>query len=154
MLDGLRYRFKLWKLQRSNTGITKFYTKERKKALNQQNGLEELELIFHNAMSEHSLVNDEIAQLQSGYLLGQAEKYLIPKPEFKQTGGAWESSKITGLWRLTPHEMSSLRAKVRQERKERSEPVQKWLTNIKLLISLITVLVGALIGVIVWILRN
>lgn len=97
-------------------------------------------------MAEHLFLEDEIAKLLSWHLIGQANRYLIPTPEFKQEG-AWVQSNITGLWHLTPHAMLSLRTEVRQERKERSEYVQKWLTVIATFIAAMTGLVGALIGV-------
>lgn len=88
---------------------------------------------------EIDLIDDEIAQLQSAYLLRQAEIYFVPKPEFKTKDGAWERSNITGLWRLAEHPISELRDVIRREKKERREHLQSWTV-------LLTGFAGTLIG--------
>ena len=75
-------------------------------------------------------------------------------PEYEEIGEAWEKSHISGRWRLTSHEMLSLRAKVRQERKEHREYVQKWLAVVAPAIGAMIGLVGALIGLVAMVSSN
>ena len=70
---------------------------------------------------EVNLIDDDIAKLQTRYLFRQAEKYLIPKPEFNTESGDWEESRIDGRFHLTPNAMLELKAAVRKEKKERRE---------------------------------
>ena len=140
MLAGLSYEFELRRLQRRKEKTRKLHKKLLDEAREQKKNREEIEKIAHDEGSVIDYIDDEITQLQSRYLFRQAEKYLIPLPEFKTHDGAWEKADFTERLRLTPHALSELRTAVRQEKKERREHWQTWLI-------LLTGFMGTLIGV-------
>ena len=139
MFESISHEFELRCLQREKKKTRKHHARLYDEAEKQKKKRDELEEIIHYEMSEVDFIDDKIAKLQTRYLLQQAEKYLIPKPEFDTDSGAWEESRIDGRFHLTPTAMSELKAAVRHEKKEQREHWQSWLV-------LIAGLVGALTG--------
>ena len=139
MFDGLSHELKLRRLQRQKIKTSKHYRTLHDQAQKQKKKEDELQNIISEEMHNLDLIDDDIAKLHTRYLLQQAERYLIPKPEFNTEGGAWEESRIDARFQLTPTARSELKAAVRQEKKERREHWQSWLV-------LIVGLVGALTG--------
>ena len=137
--ETISHNFELRRLQHQKKKTRKHHTKLYDEAQKQKKKRDELEEIIHDEWGEVDFIDDKIAKLQTRYLLQQAEKYLIPKPEFDTDSGAWEKSRIDSRFHLTPTAMSELKAAVRHERKERREHWQSWLV-------LIVGLVGALTG--------
>lgn len=150
MLDDLQHVWRIWRRQAQKQDISKEYRKLQAKARKEKEE-EEINRLIHEEMWETDLINDEILQLQSRYLLNKAEKYLLPKPEFKSQDGAWEQSEITGKWRLNQPALSELKTVVRNEQKQLRDRWQSWLTSLSVFIGALTGLAGVLIGLLsVW----
>src|SRR6476659_8718418 len=100
MFDELRYQFQLWRLQREKRSLRAASDKENK-ALEArwkrddpgpEKRLEEVRNLAEVEMHEVLAVDEQIARLQTRYLLEQAERYLLPRPPFRADGegAAWE----------------------------------------------------------------
>lgn len=87
---------------------------------------------------EKDQFESQISRLETRFLVSEARRYLIPIPPTR-TKGTWEQTKYDERWVLTYQAMQELRRNIRNERRERSDPVKTWL-------ALVTGLVGALIG--------
>ena len=127
------------RLQADKRRIRKTNKKLIDQAKQQKKPRDELEVLHYDARIDIGQVDEDIWHLQMQYLSQQAEKYLLPIPEFKEDSGEWIQSIFTGRWRLSPDALAKLRTDIRPEQKERRE---YWTTLITLLIGL----VGALIG--------
>jgi hypothetical protein len=140
MFRNLKYHIQLRWLQRKARRTHAFYRKLYRKAQKQNppQGLDEISL---EDRMETDLIDDDIAQLRSQYLIEQAEDYLIPVPEIERKGDAWEQSDISGRWRLTRKSAVRLLSAIRKEKTERFD---YWQKRIGLLIGLLTLLLGIL----------
>lgn len=97
------------------------------------------EELFHEFRMEENLIEDELMHLVSSYWTFVANKHLIPVPEFKTEGGAWEEARTTGRYHLSRQALSDLRAAICKEKKERHELWLLWLAGL-------TGVIGALTG--------
>jgi hypothetical protein len=129
MLDYLRFRLDLWKLERSKRKIIKGYAADLAEARKRKAPRDEREGILHTERWELEAVDDEIAQLHTLYLLRKAHRLIIPIPK-TDDGETWEVSKQFGYRLLTPKGMSDLRAAARAERKARRE---EWLVFVPMI---------------------
>ena len=82
----------------------------------------------------------KIRSAETQFLLRQGRRHLIPVPALSDEGH-WEWSEDKRRAYLTLHAMRELRALIRDEQRQRWEPVKLWL-------PLLTGLVGALIGLV------
>jgi hypothetical protein len=102
--------------------------------------VEELEKLTHEEIFEVQVIEDKISRLQTTFLRDEAQRYLLPVPEFNTTDdGAWEQATTAAQYQLKPAALAELRSAIRQEKKERRE---SWQSSAALAIGLI----GALIG--------
>lgn len=143
MLDGIRLSLKVQRLERQKRRTFKRYAPLIKLA-RCKNDNDEAERLSFDERTDVDLIDDEIDQLHSNYLIRRAHRYFLAIPEFKPKGADWEESQITGGWRLTRPAFEVLRAKVRAEEKERRGPWQ----NAVLWVTATTGLIGALTGLI------
>jgi hypothetical protein len=82
-------------------------------------------------------IDDEITQLLSDHLLEQAQKYLVFWPEDSDDDNRIQNA--LGERKLSPEEITELRAQIRKERKERWE---HWQMRLTLLIGLMGTSIG------------
>ena len=144
MLARIQFAIQVRRLQRRRREISDKYA-----ALMRQTDKNDEEAV-RTVEYEESMARDdndgEIADLQSSYLVLEAERLLLPLPEFNQEGGAWEQSR-PGRYRLNDYGRTMMLGAIRKERKERREQWHPWLTSL-------TGLVGALIGLLALILKK
>jgi len=146
MLDRLLFTYNLWCLQWQKRRVQRLYRKDLKEARRQKRGRDEVEQIIQAEMSETDFIDDEILRLVTQHLLQEVAKNLLPRPDFSAEG-MWVESNITGRRHLSPEGISELRAKIRQERRERSENVRMWLVGL-------TGVIGALAGLVAVLFRK
>jgi len=151
MIDGTRYQFRLWRLQKKKRSLRALYAAHtealevrwRADDPGPEKRLKELQDLTDLEIHEVMLVDEQISRLQTTYLLEQAERYLLPRPPFKTDteDAAWERASLSAQHHLKDIAIAELRAVVRREKKERGERWKSW-------IPLLTGLAGAIIGLI------
>lgn len=138
MFEGIKYRYRLWKLLRSRQKTKKTYDDLIKKA---QNDDREQQSIVSEAVFFVGEEDLKIRELHTEYLCQVAKNLIIPIPEFKDES-IWENVHSFGImYILTPKGVYEFKRLIRNEKKEKREIIFSWIT---LLIGLL----GAIIGVI------
>jgi hypothetical protein len=138
MLDGMKYRGRLWKLQRGRDKTTAKFKKQIADSYKSKEGRHVREGILVNEQFELEEWDDEINSITTGYLLSQARRLILPIPNADDD---WFVSETFGSRYLTPATVTKLRADIRAERKARWELFQ---SHAVLVISLTTALTGVL----------
>ncbi|HVH76123.1 MAG TPA: hypothetical protein VM755_14510 [Stellaceae bacterium] len=146
MLDVFRFRFRLWFANRRYRHARREY-RPRFYAAQHRGDETEKNKVFDDLIAFDRRHDEEVAGLHSSYLLGQAEKLLIPTPEYRP-GDTYEKCDTYGGSHLTIKARGDLRDAIRRERKERGEINRLWLTTLATIISALAGLVGALIGLV------
>jgi hypothetical protein len=143
MLDDLRFRIQLWRLQRTRDRIEKSYTYKLHHAFKNKLSRDEKERLIAAKQMDLEECDDDINSLTTGYLLAQARKLFIEIPQRNE--GYWFDSTTFGGRYLTHAGITKLRSEIRNERKASWEVFQ---TRMSLLITLATLLIGVLGAVI------
>ncbi|HWB49212.1 MAG TPA: hypothetical protein VG651_08885 [Stellaceae bacterium] len=152
MFENTRFRFGLWRTRRRHRKWeadqqSKIIVARRRHANRQE--IEDLEWDYRADREFHE---DEIAAIQTRYLLDEADRLLVPRPpvifndESPETS-TWVRGKNTGV-HLSPKTMVELRDAIRRERKERSEVSRLWLSSVAPVIASIAGLLGVVIGLV------
>ena len=136
MIEGLKHRRAIADLQRRQercangleAAIARAGNRDERDALIS-------ELFFANEQFE-----SEISWRETRYLIRKSRHYMIPVPPTRETE-SWEHSKGDGRWVLSYPAMMHLRSAIREERRQRWEPVKAWL-------PLVIGLIGSLIGLV------
>jgi hypothetical protein len=146
VFEGLLYGMRIKRLQRQKRRVRASYGAGQKQL--KKDSDEYLELV-HQEMFETSLLDEDIAFLQHGRLIEQAETYLIDVPALYYAGNLpqnWmESNVYPGKWRLNQERTAELRALIREEQTAEWERWSRWVP----LLSGLTGLFGTAIGLIV-----
>jgi hypothetical protein len=108
-------------------------------------GAEEIGRRQFMARTETRHLNDEVAVLQTRMLMTQAEHLSLPVSDLWKD---WETTPVTSRNVLTVEAQHRVRAAIRQEKKDRSELLRLWLAGVGPVISTLTGLIGAAIGLI------
>jgi hypothetical protein len=154
MLDWLRYRYQLFRLQFAKMRTQHFFARAWRQAKKNRKSQQERDDLALDEMHLIEIDDENIVQLMSEYLQTQARKLYLPVPEFSTTGDRWERSHVTGRYRLTPSAILALRSAIRAEKKERSEHIRAWIAIIAPIITALTGLTGGLIGLLALIWRH
>ena len=139
MLDIIKYRSELRKLQKKREKNRKLYGKLIDELEKAKKSRDEIYSLRHEQNDIEYYIDEQIIQVQHKLVVHQAEKCLIPVPEYSTKDGTWEESTTTGRWRLSQTTIFELKKAIREERKARREHWQSWVT-------LVIGLIGALIG--------
>jgi hypothetical protein len=139
LFDGVRYSWRLHKLHRERNTLRAEYRAASEAAQAAQKSQLEIDRLFFEERMKLQVVDAKINELLSERLITAADRYLVPRPEFKSEGGAWIKTSVEGRWHLTIEAMAELRSAIRRERKERWENSRTWL-------AAWTGLIGTLIG--------
>jgi hypothetical protein len=145
VFDGLAHRFRRRRLQGIKRELVLKMRSDLEKARKEGTRLDEKTHYFDQINLD--LIEDDIAQLVSDRLQVLADRYLIPLPPavviYEDTkleeGQAWERSRVTNRYHLTPTVAAQLRADIRKEKREGSELAFRWLSSP-------TGLLGVLVG--------
>lgn len=78
------------------------------------------------------------------HLIAQAERYMLPVPQWKSDSPHWQQDSMEHRWYLTPAAIADLRGRIRREEKERFERWSRWIP----ILSGIKGLVGSAIGLV------
>jgi hypothetical protein len=139
MIRTLRYEFALWSLQAERARTRVFFAEMDRKAVESKN-VDKIQSANFEEMHEIQVIDDQIARLQTTFLRNEAQRYLLPMPEFN-TGpdGAWEQAFTGAHYQLKAEPLAALRSAIRKEKKERRE---SWQSSAALLIGVIGSLIG------------
>lgn len=144
MFEGTKFNFRLLRLQRQRSKVKAFYNKANIEARKKGESPQGLEGIWQEERMELVLIDDDISHLISQRLLSLAEKYLLPRPEYKEKD-KWIESKVNpNSYRLSPIAILELRSAVRKEQKERYERIFMWLAALTGIIGAISGLVAVI----------
>jgi len=150
MFRWLRNRVKLYKINREKRKLDaigdRFFRESKEK---------KDETIIDNWYDEHSWEYDSISwdrkELISNSLLEQADELDLPRPSYSDKS-KWEEadeySVDAGKSVLAQTAMIELRSTIRKEQRERRETVEFWMKTLGGGITILTGLVGALIGLV------
>ena len=141
MFDIIKYKYisELRKLQKKKEKNRRLYRKLIDDSEKAEKSRDEIYSLGQEQNDIEYYIDEQIIQVQHKLVVHQAEKCLIPVPEYNTKDGTWEESSTTGRWRLSQTSIFELKKAIQEERKSRRDHWQSWLT---LLIGLI----GALIG--------
>ena len=158
--EGIRQSLKIHRLLKETRRLQELYNDLRgeEKTYRPEEEIREIRNQMDDVMLEIQVNNDEVSQLNSRWLIGEAKKYDIEVPEnkFEDREGDWEKSDDKGDWEwtcvretwiLNSRARAELRLAIRKEQKERRELWQVklvWVTAITGLIGTLTGLVLAL----------
>lgn len=139
IFEDVKFRRALKKLQAKEKTVIEAYDPDIQKARKDRNWEQE-QGIASRMFSELDNVRREIHNLQHAYVTSQADKLLLPIPEFDTASPDWKNSDFDGRWTLSLEVLARLGREVRQERRERLELTFLWP-------SAMIGLIGGLIGI-------
>jgi hypothetical protein len=141
LFEALTYGYQLRRLQSRKRRTEAIYRKAIEDARASKQTVEQVRSIDSEEMFETAILDDEIAALQTKFLVKAAERTLLPVPTFDVDGPEWQEASTTGRWHLSVEARAALRRNLRVESKERWELWYRW-------IPLVTGLLGTLIGLV------
>ncbi len=145
MIAWAKYQRILWRLERAKRETVKSYSKHFREAADKD--YQERFDILNDEQEELRLIDDEIAETISYYVLSKAQKLTVPTPNYSEEG-AWVTSHRTGLPRLSEKALAEIQSAARNKQKER---LQLWGLRIKVfapVLAGLTGTIGALIGLV------
>jgi hypothetical protein len=124
MFDYLKFRFRLWRLERHDARVSKRNTALLEAAEKRNAPKEEIEALRTDVGSSEWFSRCDIQRLHSDYLRNVADKLVVPSP-------AWGDNLMwdklgDNLHCLSDHGINKLRADIRTERKARLEMFLMW----------------------------
>ena len=138
MIDDILFRRRLRKLRKENELSESNLFKKVKEA--EKNNMELYYELLSDLSSEREVNDDKIKTIIHQYIYEQAEKYLIPIPEYNEKSPDWEKSKIfSSKVRLTEAALARINAEIKKSKKD-------IYNNILLFVTAMTGLIGALTG--------
>jgi hypothetical protein len=151
MFEESRFEYKIKRLHRALGRARREHDRDKKAAESRRAPNAEIENISLHYQDFSEIIWHDIAKLKTQYLLEQMDGLGIPRPKVKLDGDepTWEESHRAYL--LTSVTAVKLREEIRKERKERSELPRLWLAIIAPLLSAVTGIIGATIGLIAFI---
>jgi hypothetical protein len=153
MFRGIRDKIALYKLDRKEKKLDAEGEHVRQKAREKKDQLILDEWYGTYASYEYDDIEWSRKRIVSDSLIREADKLHLPRPQYGEKDKWEEDSKppMTAGEALTREAMVDLRAVIRKEKREKRETVEWWVKIIGGLITIITGLVGALIGLVsVW----
>lgn len=149
----LRTRWKNRKLRKQRRRLEKEFNKVSREAKQKKDQQTVDEWYSINGW-EFDSIDAEIKHNDTRDLLDEAEVLYLPTPE-RGDHSKWISKDDLNSFEnfsvLTPDAMTEVRSSIRKERRERRETVESWAKIIGAIITILTGLVGAAIGLVaVW----
>lgn len=143
MFGLLRFRYKIWSLEKDIRKISKAYETDIKNARKQKASSAEMESIRQGKQFELSMANEEIMEAHTDWLSEIAHRLMIPIPNAWEESGKDKWVEGTAVRRyLNEHGMSEVRAAIRAERKARAELIVMWVPMISGVAGLIGTFTG------------
>jgi hypothetical protein len=104
---------------------------------------DERERLEFDAGRDREEFRDDIGALQHRYLVEEAQRHLVPLPDFDDSkDGVWEESRVNGRWRLSPSALTKLRSAIRTEQKEAFEYWSRWFAIVVPVLSLVVAILA------------
>lgn len=144
MLGGIQHSYRLRRLQRRQRLTGRYFDELIKNARKEGKNEFDIAQLQSDDFDELRSYDDDISQLNSQFLMRQAQAYLIPIPEFDSKSGTWEQSRTSSKWRLSQIEQAKLRSAIRAEKRERWEAWSRWIPVISALTGLLGLVVAIL----------
>lgn len=140
MFDYIRFRWELHNLEKEERHADKEYDVKMRAAKARNASDDEIEDLGMEAGHFSFHYQEEIQKLHSKYLLRQAYRLLVPRPEFRKENGMWDQDQEHFAY-LSEAGINKLRADIRAERKARAELFAMWMPGV-------VAILGALIGLV------
>jgi hypothetical protein len=116
-MNYFSYRKALFKLhqerQRVSEAISKLVEEARKTG-----GEAKAREVYQIEGLDFEMIDDEILDLVSRYLVNKANKRVLPVPPLSEKDGLWERSNFTGRHHLTDKGITEIRKMIRRDTKE------------------------------------
>jgi hypothetical protein len=139
-MNYFSYRKALFKLdqkrQRVSEALSKLVEEARKTG-----GEAKAQEVYQIEGFDFDMIDDEILDLVSLYLVNKANKRLLPVPPLSEKDGLWERSNFTGRYHLTDKGITEIRKIIRRDTKEILEILSPY-------IGIVFGLIGAVTGLI------
>lgn len=150
MLDYITYKYKVWRLQNSLDKNEKWYARERKKAKQRGESAEEIGSLVSEEMHFETEIQVDLMLARTRYIRRVAAKLFIPEPPFDPKAGTdWTYAEDDSRRaHLTLDGQRRLEAQIRQEKAARSERLLRWMPQIIGMVTALTGVMGAAIGLI------
>lgn len=152
MFRGIHDRIALYKLNRRVKKLAADQERVRSESKEKKDPNILVEWWKATALQEYDDIEWARKRIVSDSLIKEADELHLPRPQYGE-GDKWEADKpmMAVGYALTREAMVELRTAIRNERRARRETVEWWVKIIGGLITIVTGLVGALIGLIsVW----
>jgi hypothetical protein len=139
LMVALQYHWKLRKLKLKKAALYNEKGATLAKAYNDKRSDNEIEEIIQDSIIYMTQVEQEIKIASSDYLIQQAERYLVPIPEWGELEAAFNGHRYLGMEAYT-----NVRNAIREEKKARREEILAWLVPLS---AALTGIGGTIIGI-------
>lgn len=148
MLEGFRYRSWLRRAQADRRKLRRKYRRKIIDARSANKSPDDIGMLEAEEIMECDLIDDEIAGRQTGFLLEQARRHLLPIPEIvlyanQEEGPDWVRSRVTSGYHLTGTASQELKAKIAEAEELEWKRWTRWTP----ILSAITGLLGTVIAI-------
>ncbi len=143
-MNRINLWFKVRKFQKLRDRIYKRFKKEERELKSKKVDVNEIGGLYSQASYEDMECTDEIQELNTRYLITEAEKLIIPVPSREKNSGFWEESRITGSDHLTTKGIAELRSAIRKESRERKAAILIWVTALIGLVGAVSGLIAVI----------
>ncbi len=147
MFAWIRYRWTLWKLMTEKRAVQKHYAAIYDKGVREKKAQADLRGILEDQFHEVSEVEENITAAISDYLFTLAYRYRVPTPDYSDKR-LWEEARHSSRRLLTEKAMAEFRVAIRSEQKERWQILELRLKVGAAVLTGLTGMVGALIGLV------
>lgn len=144
MFGYLRFRFRLWRLERRDRRVSKRNTVILEAAEKRKAPKEEIEALQTEVGAAEWFSQCDIQQLHSDYVRNLAHKLIIPVPSLGDNL-MWDKLG-DNLHCLSEHGINKLRADIRAERKARVELFLMWMPGVVGILGALIGLAAILVG--------
>jgi hypothetical protein len=120
MIGYLQMQYRILRLQWQQGSLARHYRKEIKEARESMAPRDSVSELEQRHQFEELGVIDDIHREHTKYLMGLAQRLMVPTPDIKD-GEKWERSSTNGYYILKREGIKELRSAIRAERKEQRE---------------------------------
>jgi len=144
MFDSTKYQFRLWRLQSARDSLTKSVERRVKASVRRKESSHVRGAIRDEAQLDFDELDEDINTLTTRYYVSLARRRFVDVPQDEEM---WRTSETFGSRTLTPAGVTKIRTALRAERKERWDVFQSHTGLIISLVTSLTGVLGAVIGV-------
>lgn len=146
MVKWLKFRYRLWKLERERSQFEHKYMELIEAAKKAPKHPDEEDQLWAEFFSEKELFDEPISAFRTGYWMTAASRLMVPIPD-RNEEGMWEKARLSPRHEfLTIKGIAEIRSAIRKERRESREPFVMWASLVIGIIGALTGLVSILAG--------